>query len=161
MAIRPGQHVADLGAGVGYLTAALLERIGPVGIVDAIDPDMQGLEVVRGRFGNDPRLRILRASAAHVPEIADQSVDRVVLALVLCCMVDKAGALDETWRILRPGGLALVSYPERRWRLSWRKASLRVSPEYWERLVVGHPWKLLATSRERLIRRHVLQRPEE
>ena len=114
--------------------------------------------MVRARFGNDPRVRIWRASAAHVPEIADQSVDRVALSLVLCCMVDKIGALDETWRMLRPGGLAVVSYPERRWRLSRRKASLRVSPEDWDRLVIGHPWKLLASSRTRLIRRQVVQK---
>ncbi|MCI4352915.1 MAG: methyltransferase domain-containing protein [Thermoplasmata archaeon] len=160
LAIHQGQRVADLGAGIGYLTSALLDSVGVSGFVYAVDPDQRNIEAVLSRFGSHPRLQTLRASAAHVPEIPDQSVDRVVLSLVLCCMVDKSGALDEAWRILRPGGLVLVSYPERGWRLSRRKASLRVSPTLWERIVSEHPWRGLASSRERLIRRHILQRPD-
>jgi len=152
--------VVDMGAGVGYLAEALLDRMGPTGALDLVEPDPRSLEAVQARCGKDVRVRILQASAVHVPSIADQSADRVVLSLVLCCLVDKAGALDETWRILRPGGLALVTYPERRWRLSAQKASLRVSPELWDRLVVRHPWRLLSSSRQRLIRRQLIQKPE-
>ncbi|HLY77716.1 MAG TPA: methyltransferase domain-containing protein, partial [Thermoplasmata archaeon] len=86
-------------------------------------------------------------------------VDRVVLSLVLCCMVDKSGALNEAWRMLRPGGLALVTYPERRGRLNPRSASLRVSPELWGRLVAGHPWVVVSSSRKRFVRRHLLRKP--
>jgi ubiquinone/menaquinone biosynthesis C-methylase UbiE len=161
LSVGPGQHVVDLGAGVGFLTEALLARLGPSGTLDLVDPDPRAMASVQARWGADPRVHMKVASAAHVPFIPDGSVDRAVLSLVLCCMVDKAGALNETWRILRPGGLALVSYPERRWRLSRTKMTLRVSPELWARLVAEHPWKVLASQRKRLIRRHVLQKPEE
>jgi ubiquinone/menaquinone biosynthesis C-methylase UbiE len=161
LSVGPGHHVADLGAGVGFLTSTLLERVGPSGFLELVDPNPRAISIVQARWSADPRVRVRVASAAEVPFIPDQSVDRVVLSLVLCCMVDKAGALNETWRILRPGGLALVSYPERRWRLSRRKMSLRVSPELWARLVVQHPWHVRSSQRTRLIRRHVLRKPEE
>lgn len=156
--IQSGQRVADLGTGVGYLTDSLLSCVGPAGGLVLVDPNDRGLEAVRARWGSDPRVQIVQASAAHVPMIPDSSMDRVVLSLVLCCMVDKIGALDETWRILRPGGLALVSYPERRWRLNPVKRSLRVSPELWDQLVAVHPWRTMESKKHRLIRRHVLQK---
>jgi ubiquinone/menaquinone biosynthesis C-methylase UbiE len=160
LSLQPGLRVADLGAGVGFLTPSILERIGAAGDLVLVDPDPRSLAVVRARWGSDRRVHIIQASAADVSMLPDASKDRVILSLVLCCMVDKAGALDEAWRILRPGGLALVSYPERRWRLSARKMSLRVSPELWGQLVLAHPWRVVASQRHRLIRRHVIQKPE-
>ena len=161
LSVGAGQRVVDLGAGVGYLAPTLLERVGLTGAVDLVDPDPRNLSLARSRWGSDRRVRIILASAANVPSIADHSVDRVVMSLVLCCMVDKAGALNEAWRILRPGGLALVTYPDRRRRLNPKKVALRVSPELWNRLVVQHPWTVLSSQRKRLIRRHVLQKPPD
>jgi ubiquinone/menaquinone biosynthesis C-methylase UbiE len=159
LSIQPGQRVSDLGAGVGYLTEAILERVGSGGIVDLVEPDPRSLMVARTRWASDPRIRLSQSSAASVPTIADETVDRVVLSLVLCCLRDKAGALTEAWRILRYGGLVLVSYPERPWALQLRKTSLRVSPTVWSRLVVQQPWRILSSERRGLIRRHLLRKP--
>ena len=159
LAIRPGQHVVDLGTGVGYLVPVLLERVGPEGTVDLVDPDRRNLSLAEARWGTDARVRVMCTSAAHLPEVPNGSVDRVLLSLVLCCMVDKEGAMEEAWRMLRPGGLALITYPERRRRLSAQKRTLRVSPELWSRLIVGHPWHVVESGRHRWIRRHVLEKP--
>ncbi|MFZ0830967.1 MAG: class I SAM-dependent methyltransferase [Thermoplasmata archaeon] len=159
LSIQPGHRIVDLGAGVGYVTAVLLERVGPAGSVILVDPDARSLGMARMRWGPDRRVQFIQASAAHIPMIAEASADGVVLSLVLCCMVEKGGALDEAWRILRPGGLVMASYPERRWRLSARKMSLRVSSEIWSRLVGGHPWRVVASHKRRFIRRHLLQKP--
>ncbi len=161
LSIRPGQAVVDLGAGVGYLAATLLDRVGPTGTLVMVDPDAKNLSLARSRWSNDRRVRLIEASATNVPCVVDSTVDCVVLSLVLCCLVDKKGVLDETWRILRPGGLALVSYPERGARLSARRASLRVSPDLWAQLLLLHPWKVISSDRKRLIRRHVLEKPVE
>ncbi len=52
------------------------------------------------------------ADAVRLP-LPDRSVDVVLLLGVLCCMTDDAvpPAVDETWRVLRPGGFALVTVP--------------------------------------------------
>jgi S-adenosylmethionine-diacylgycerolhomoserine-N-methlytransferase len=161
LSVQPGHHIADLGAGVGYLTAALLERIGPSGTLAAVDPDARNLLAAQQTWGADPRVDFIAESAADVRSIGNGSIDRVVLSLVLCCMVDKVGALDDAWRILRPGGLVLVSYPEAPWGWSFRKSLLRVSPTLWSQLVVRHPWRVTLSERRRLIRRHILLKPPE
>lgn len=97
-------------------------------------------------------------SAAHLPQIPDASVDRVLLSLVLCCLVDKEGALDEAFRILRPGGVALVTWP-RGLRWSRRRAALRVTPERWAGLVARRPWRVEPVLRGRVVERRRLVRP--
>lgn len=157
--VIPGQRVVDLGAGVGYLVPELLASVGTSGSVELVDPDSHNLARAQERWGRDARVRFHVGSATHVASVADSAADRVVLSLVLCCMIDKGGALDETWRMLRPGGIVLVTYPERGRRLSPHKQSLRVTPETWARLLSLHPWRVASSEKRRWIRRHVLQKP--
>ena len=54
--LRPGARVLDLGAAPGGWSVVALERVGPRGIVVAVDPrpiaPAPGLRVVRGRVGD-------------------------------------------------------------------------------------------------------------
>ncbi len=159
--IRPGHRVADLGAGVGYFAPEVLRRVGTDGRLDLVDIDAANLEIARRRVGGDPRARILVRTAADLGPIEDSTVDRVLLSLVLCCLADKAGALDEAWRILRPGGLALVTYPRVRCPLIRRRRSLRVTKGVWSSLLSRHRWRLMADPGGLLVRRYLLQKPEE
>jgi arsenite methyltransferase len=47
--LRPGQHVADLGAGGGYFTFRLARAVGPQGAVYAVDSDRDMLELIEAR----------------------------------------------------------------------------------------------------------------
>ncbi|MGI0053876.1 MAG: class I SAM-dependent methyltransferase [Thermoplasmata archaeon] len=159
LALAPGLSVADLGTGVGYYLTEIGRRVGPSGRVVAVDPDAANLEIARGRRSDAPSQFLLR-SAASVPSIPTGSVDRVLLSLVLCCLVDKEGALDEAWRILKPGGLVLASYPRggdlrRRWR------SLAVTSRRWSSLLGRHPWIEHPIRRGLLLNRHLLERAVE
>ena len=51
------------------------------------------------------------------------------MSLVLCCLSDKAGALSEAWRTLRPGGRALATFPRVGRRFGFRRRSLGVTRE--------------------------------
>jgi SAM-dependent methyltransferase len=158
--LRPGFSVADLGTGVGFFLPGLLQRLGPGGRIYAVDPDSRNLEAARTRARGDPRATFLVGSAARVPEIPDASIDRVVLSLVLCCMADKEGALDESWRILRPGGRAYASWPRLPKPFRPRRAvSLRVTPERWNSLVHAHPWRELPVRSSWTTARRMLKRP--
>src|SRR5262249_27498358 len=70
LGIRPGDRVADLGAGSGYFTVRLADAVGPGGKVYAVDVDeamngylrdrlrragIDNVEVILGRF-DDPLL---------------------------------------------------------------------------------------------------------
>ncbi|MHB8352294.1 MAG: class I SAM-dependent methyltransferase [Thermoplasmata archaeon] len=160
LTVEPGMTVADLGSGVGYLLPEIGRKVGPNGRIYAVDIDGENLQQARQRAVGT-RLEIHQRSAASVPEIPSGSVDRAVLSLVLCCMVDKEAALDTAWRILRPGGRVLVSYPRGRGGPRRRSRSLAVSPARWSSLLARHPWTELPRPRSWLVHRHLLQRPRE
>ena len=151
--------VADLGTGVGYFLPALARALGPEGRMWAVDPDGENLEIARRRRGVPSSVRFLATSAAHVPEIPDASVDRVLLSLVICCLLDKEGAMDETWSILRPGGRTLVTYPRGFGLGRPERRSLRVTPDRWTRLISGHSWVVRPVRSSLAVHRHFLERP--
>ncbi|GGH34883.1 16S rRNA m(2)G 1207 methyltransferase [Cribrihabitans marinus] len=59
---KPGRRVADLGAGWGYLSAALLDRAGGIEGLDLVEADHVALECARQNV-NDPRARFHWADA--------------------------------------------------------------------------------------------------
>jgi SAM-dependent methyltransferase len=85
-------------------------------------------------------------------------VDRVLLSLVICCLADKEGAMDEAWRVLRPGGKALVTYP-RALGFGDRPGTLRVSRRRWRTLQLRRPWRALPVAAGIVVRRHLLEKP--
>ncbi len=153
--LAPGQTVVDLGAGVGYFAQAILERIGPKGRLILVDPDERNLRQARERLPGDGPVEFRVGAAGRALDLPDGSADRVLLYLVLCCLNDKEGALAKTWSLLRPGGLALVSYPVRR-RSSRR--TLRMTEERWTSLVRDRPWRV-ERSWGRFLRHHLLRKP--
>lgn len=78
--IEPGMTVADIGAGEGYYTTRLSERVGPDGRVVAQDIDTEalrllGLRIERERLDN---VSILRGNPDD-PRLPKRSFDRVFL----------------------------------------------------------------------------------
>lgn len=157
--LRPGQKVADLGSGVGFFLPEIARRTGSMGALYAVDPDAGNLATARQRPVGATPITFLERSASSVPEIPDGGVDRVLLSLVLCCLVDKAGVLDTAWRILRPGGRALVSYPKVWGPAPPRRRPLRVTAPTWERLMRLHPWAQPPVRSGWIVTRHLLERP--
>jgi len=76
--------VAELGAGTGPVTAALLEELPPDGRLWAFEIKPEFARMLRARF-DDPRLTIVEASAAEAPRIAREAgiagFDAVVSAI--------------------------------------------------------------------------------
>lgn len=78
--IRPGMTVADIGAGNGYYTVRLAERVGTAGRVLAqdIDPEVLqrlGLRVERDRLDNVS----IKLGAPDDPKLPETSFDRIFL----------------------------------------------------------------------------------
>jgi SAM-dependent methyltransferase len=153
-----GGRVADLGAGVGFYATEILRRIGDGGELWLVEPDSDNLSIAAERVGHDRRVRLLARTAARAPDIVEGTLDRVLLSLVLCCLVDKEGVMDEAWRILRPGGLALITYP--RIGPGWlrRRRSLRITPARWTSLTGRRNWAVEPVVAGRLVRRHLLRK---
>jgi len=97
----------DVGTGTGVLAVGALER-WPGARVVGIDPSGRMLELaVEEASRRSPalpqRLRTILASADRMP-LADSSVDVAVSSFVIQLVPNRAAALREILRVLRPGG---------------------------------------------------------
>jgi SAM-dependent methyltransferase len=96
-----GRVLLDLGCGSGYW---LPGYAGEAAQVIGVEPDPGLLPLAAGR---DPRARVLRGSAEHIP-LADESVDVVHARFAYFFPPGCDAGLAEVMRVLRPGG-TLVS----------------------------------------------------
>jgi len=110
-ALRPGDTVLDVGAGLGLLTLAAHERIGD-GWVIAVDPSVGVLEELLrlAHTANVSGIMYLVGDAEALP-LPDASVDAAVLRSVLVHVDDTGAAVNELARVLRPDGRLSLREP--------------------------------------------------
>ena len=98
-------EIVDIGAGTGTLSLAALER-WPQARVIAVDPSARILELAEAAAdtrGLRHRLRTEVADAARLP-LADAGVDVAMTTFVLQLVPNRAAAVREAFRVLRPNG---------------------------------------------------------
>jgi ubiquinone/menaquinone biosynthesis C-methylase UbiE len=106
---QAGERILEIGPGTGYYTLDMAEWIGPQGTVEVFDIQQEFLDHVSlaaeasGVSNVVPTL----GDATDLP-FEDDSVDAVVLTAVLGEIPDRAAALREIERVLRPGGRLVV-----------------------------------------------------
>src|SRR6266542_462303 len=105
-AIRPGEHVLDLGCGTGNAALLAAEHTGQV---TAVDPAPRLLEVARARAASEGRkVAFLPGEAASLPA-ADASVDVILSVFAVIFAPDPGAAATEMSRVLAPGGRIVLS----------------------------------------------------
>ncbi len=107
--IEPGMRVADIGAGEGYYTVRLAERVGEEGRVLAQDIDRGALErlgdrIVRERFDNVS----IAQGGADDPHLPEDSFDRVFMVHMYHEVSEPYALLWRMWPALREGGQVIV-----------------------------------------------------
>lgn len=108
--VRRGDRVLDLAGGTGDIASLLLERVGPEGEIVLGDINGEMLRVGRDRLTDRGQVRGLRYAQMNAEALPfpDGSFDLVTIAFGLRNVTDKQKALDEMYRVLRPGGRGLV-----------------------------------------------------
>lgn len=96
-----GARVLDVGCGTGRLAHWIAERVATKGAVTGIDPVEERIQIARSH-GGAVRFEVGRAEDLRAFE--DASFDAVCMSSVLHWVADKARALGEVRRVLRPGG---------------------------------------------------------
>ena len=112
--LKPGDTVLDVGVGDGLIAFGALERLSPSGHVIFTDISQDLLDHCRAAAaaeGQLDRCSFVLASADSLTAITDCRVDVVTTRSVLIYVKDKAAALREFHRVLRPGGRISVYEP--------------------------------------------------
>jgi SAM-dependent methyltransferase len=111
--IAEGSTVADIGAGAGWFTIQLADRVGPNGVVFAQDVQRQMLEAIKrrvGREGLDNRVRTLLGSGSD-PNLPAAALDAVLVVDAYQEVEDRVLFLQNLARALEPNGLiGIVNY---------------------------------------------------
>ena len=95
------QRILDLGCGTGYGTGELAEALPQTFAVDRISPDSDA---------RHPAAPFVRADARHLP-LRSESFDMVVSFQVIEHLENPHPYLKAAARLLKPGGVALISTP--------------------------------------------------
>ncbi len=106
--VRAGQKVLDVASGTGDLALAFAKKVGPHGKVLMTDINDQMLARGRNRLidAGYPTQAVV-CDAEHLP-FPEGEFDLVTVAFGLRNMTDKAAALKQMHRVLKPGGKLMV-----------------------------------------------------
>lgn len=111
--LKPGMHVADLGAGSGYFTRRFVEAVGETGKVYVIDVEPEALKYVE-----ESLIRMHRRFEAEFilarpdnPKIPVESVDLIFVCDTYHHLEDRADYFRNVKTSLKPGGrIALIDF---------------------------------------------------
>ncbi|MDE0790320.1 MAG: bifunctional demethylmenaquinone methyltransferase/2-methoxy-6-polyprenyl-1,4-benzoquinol methylase UbiE [Woeseiaceae bacterium] len=123
-AIKPGQVVLDLAGGTGDLAREFSKKVGKDGQVVLADINAAMLKQGRHRLvdaGISGNITIAQVDAQELP-FDDATFDCITMAFGLRNVTDKDAALASMFRVLKPGGKAMV--------LEFSKPNEAIKPAY-------------------------------
>ncbi len=123
--LRPGDRVADFGAGAGFFEKALARVVGSTGRVYAYEIQKPLVERIAemARREHLDNVEVLWCDLEHPGgcKVADGALDAGVLSNTLFQLERKETALGEIRRVLRPGGKLFV--------LDWSESFAGMGPQ--------------------------------
>jgi ubiquinone/menaquinone biosynthesis C-methylase UbiE len=105
-----GKEVLEVGCGEGRLTFKYFDRAKRVIAIEPLVSSIRLAKKQARKFPNPPEFHVGRAEKLSFP---DSSFDLAFFTWSLCCIdIPAMGkALDEAWRVLRPGGTLVNLQP--------------------------------------------------
>lgn len=111
--IQSGQKIIDLGTGTGLLGFGVLEKFGAdVELIfsDKFADCLQECEKLLNSMNIEHRASFLLSDCSDI-KLEDESVDKALMRSVLVHILDKQKAINEIYRILKPGGEFIAFEP--------------------------------------------------
>ncbi|MEM7336964.1 MAG: methyltransferase domain-containing protein, partial [Chloroflexota bacterium] len=111
--LRAGEHVLDVGCGMGLLARDLALAVGENGRILGIDNSPSMIRLAKKRCVDFPQIELKEASVTQLSE-PDNSFDVITCAQLLLYLPNVVQAIAEMHRVLKKGGrIAIV---ETDWR---------------------------------------------
>lgn len=112
--IESGQHVLDVGSGVGDVAMLASRIVGPSGKVTGIERDIRSVDRARARAA-EAGLKNIRFVQTDIADFSSESTfDAVVGRYILQFLPDPVGVLRRFAKAVRPGGA--IAFQENSWK---------------------------------------------
>jgi arsenite methyltransferase len=112
--LAPGMTVADVGTGDGLIALGAIARVGPslqVILTDISAPLLEHAKQAARELGVVGQCTFVEGTAEKLAGIDDATVDVLMTRAVLAYVPEKAAALREFIRVLKPGGRMSIAEP--------------------------------------------------
>jgi len=149
MQLKPGEVVADVGAGSGYFTFRLAEKVGPKGKVLAVDIQREMLDIIERRMKVRKIKHIETIQGTETdPKLPKEAVDLILLVDVYHEFSHPFEMVENMVKSLKPGGrLVFVEY-----RMEDPEVPIKLVHKMTEKQVIKemepHPLKHLKTDKK-------------
>ena len=109
LAIKPGEVIADIGAGSGYFTFRLAHHVGEKGKIYAVDVSPDMIRHLNRRIRELKAMNVTAVlSDADDPLLADASIDRFFFSDSWHHIENQTKYLSAIQRMLKPGGEVIM-----------------------------------------------------
>jgi protein-L-isoaspartate O-methyltransferase len=151
--LRPGQAVADIGAGSGYYTMLLSAAVGPGGRVYATDIQPEMLALIRKKIDTHRVSNVeLVLGTTTESRLPDATIDLALMVDVYHELAQPQAFLQSLKRALKPDGrLVLIEFrKESAWvpireehKMTVREARMELEPEGYrfDQVIDDLPWQ--------------------
>lgn len=158
--LKPGDVVADLGAGTGYFTWRLAQAVTPQGRVYGVDVQPEMLERLRAHMSTRGVTNVLPWLGTEAdPRLPAASLDLVLMVDVYHELAQPYEMLQAVCRALKPGGrLAIVEYrgedptvpikPLHKMTEAQLRREIALHPLEWVETIRSLPWQHLVLFRK-------------
>jgi ubiquinone/menaquinone biosynthesis C-methylase UbiE len=143
-------RILDCGSGYGFVLR-ILRDLTKAEIV-GLEYEEERVRETREALGGDPRLSIIQGDATALP-YPDASFDYVVCSEVLEHLPDDAAAAREIFRVLKPGGTAIITVPYTDYPFNWDPINWTLQRTTGRHLGGRRPWSGIWYDHQRLYSR--------
>jgi ubiquinone/menaquinone biosynthesis C-methylase UbiE len=98
--------VLEVGAGRGYCSLAILDRLPPTATITSTDFAPGMVEGMKTLMEESERVKVMQANAMDLNTIKDASISHYIANMTIHIVPDVNIMLSESIRVLRDGGIA-------------------------------------------------------